>query len=255
MEPGKETEKELPVRQDENRDGRVSWSATFTTAVETENWPLDLAKEVIGDLDKSNFSGGVGQNLSKRGFEDIDTWARKSLCNILYKAEQSSGKIARGESRVVWQFLGGVDNANGGNPVRGKLFWYRRKRRELLLLSVLEEADGEVMKSVSRGAGLVQDSEEFTHSTRGNRECRVWAQLRMRDMVWAYAKPLPSALVFLPTNVIAESKVGGRFWEGKKRKLEKFLWERERNWLSKYSIISIKGPLRLQVHKFTVKFK
>lgn len=53
----------------------------------------------------------------------------------------------------------------------------------MLLLSVLEEADGEVMKSVSRGAGLVQDSEEFTHSTRGNRECRVWAQLRMRDMV------------------------------------------------------------------------
>ena len=93
----------------------------------------------------------------------------------------------------------------------------------MLLLSVLEEADGEVMKSISRGVGLVHDSEQFTHSNRSSRECRVWAQLRMRDMVRAYGKSLPSALIFLSTNVMAESKVGRRFGEGKRRKLEKFL--------------------------------
>lgn len=79
------------------------------------------------------------------------------------------------------------------------------------------------MKSISRGVGLVQDSEQFTHSNRSSRECRVWAQLRMRDMVRAYGKSLPSALIFLSTNVMAESKVGRRFGEGKRRKLEKFL--------------------------------
>ena len=152
------------------------------------------------------------------------------------------------------EFLGGVDNANGGNPVRGKLFWYMRKRRELLLLLVLEEADGDVMKSKSRALGPVQDSEQFTHSNSSSRKCRVWAQLGMRDMLRAYGKSLSSALIFLSTNVIAGSKVGRRFWEGKRRKFEKFLWELERNWLSKYSIISIKDPLRLQVHKFIVKF-
>lgn len=79
------------------------------------------------------------------------------------------------------------------------------------------------MKSKSRGVGPVQDSEQFTHSNSSSRECRVWTQLGMRDVVQAYGKSLSSALIFLSTNVIAGSKVGRRFWEGKRRKLEKFL--------------------------------
>ena len=74
MEPAKETEKQSPMRQvmkikmvecPDQLYSPLSWRL--------ENWPLDLAKEVIGDLDKSNFSGGVGQSLSKRGFEDFDS--------------------------------------------------------------------------------------------------------------------------------------------------------------------------------------
>ena len=151
------------------------------------------------------------------------------------------------------EFLGGVDNANGGNPVRAKLSWYRRKRRELLLLSVLEEADGEVMKSISRGVGLVQDSEQFTHSNPSSRECSVGTA--EDEGYGASLWKVSSICSYFHLNQChGWEKSGWRFWEGKRRKLEKFLWELERNWLSKYSIISIKGPLRLQVHKFTVKF-
>ena len=53
-------------------------------------------------------------------------------------------------------------------------------------------------------------------------ENAVWAQLRMRDMVQAYGKSLPSALIFISTNVMAERKVGGGFGKERGESLKSF---------------------------------
>lgn len=45
--------------QDENQDSIVSWSTVSAAAERTGNWPLGFPMQIIGDLDESNFGGGV----------------------------------------------------------------------------------------------------------------------------------------------------------------------------------------------------